>query len=70
MSWNYRITEKNGTYGIHEVYYNDEGEPNAISEEAVTLGMLETLEDLKGDLELINRALTKPVISYYSIAKS
>lgn len=36
MTWNYRIVEKNGTQGIHEVYY-DNGEPTAVTENPVEI---------------------------------
>lgn len=25
-TWHYMVIRKNGRYGIHEVYYNDDGE--------------------------------------------
>lgn len=64
--WNYRIVEKAGTFGIHEVYYEN-GKPVMVSVEAMTLGCFESVDDLKGDLELLNKALEKPVLKYSDI---
>ena len=31
MSWNYRIVREKGTLAVHEVYYDENGEPNGMT---------------------------------------
>ena len=34
MSWNYRIVKRlDGSFGLHEVYYDAKGRPNGMTEE-------------------------------------
>lgn len=70
--WNYRVmrrayTHKDATteysYGIHEVYYSLDGEPDCHSENDVGIHG-ETVEELKKDLKNYKRALNKPVLDY------
>ena len=35
MTWNYRVVVKECQYNIHEVYYNDKGEPEFFTEDPV-----------------------------------
>jgi hypothetical protein len=36
MTWNYRIVRRrDGTYGLHEVYYDDNGEPDYMTVDEV-----------------------------------
>jgi hypothetical protein len=68
--WNYRVVKRcspdhpdEPAYQIHEVYYNDQGEPDAFTVDAVApLG--ETPEELKADLQAMLRALDAPVLEY------
>ena len=54
---------KNGRYAIHEVYYDEEGEPWTCSEEPVCpKGKM--LEALREELEHYQRALEWPVLEY------
>lgn len=66
MSWNYRviklIDETIITYGIHEVYYDDEGEPESYTSEPIRLSA-ETFVELSLVLARILDALKKPVLS-------
>ena len=56
MVWQYRIIHKSGKYAIHEVYYDDQGEPWTCSEEPVHPAG-DTLEELRklihADLEAV-----------------
>ena len=35
MTWNYRVVVKECQYNIHEVYYNDKGEPEFFTEDPI-----------------------------------
>lgn len=66
--WNYRVLKhthlNNEWVGIHEVYYDDNGEPNACSTDP-TSPYGETEQELQNDLDLMKKAFEKPVM-YYS----
>jgi len=54
--WNFRLVKvEDGTIGVHEVYYDENGKPSSMTEKVYTLYYeeFEDYEDLKGDLELI-----------------
>jgi hypothetical protein len=65
--WNHRVMrhKKEGKtwLAIHEVYYNDEGEPHSWTEEPVSLAG-ECIEDLREELKQILRCLDKPTLEY------
>lgn len=67
MSWNYRVVKKtqNGetTYGIHECYYDENGNPSSITVEPMDPHG-ESIEELRDDLELMSLALTRPVLNF------
>jgi hypothetical protein len=67
MTWNYRVLahqDGDGTYfQIHEVYYDEQGNPNGYTERGTTMGS-ETLESLRSELERMRECLSKPVLSY------
>lgn len=77
MSWNYRILKHvddagifkshypNGIiwYGIHEVYYDKNGEPELCSSDPVKV-LQEDLEFIKTDLKMMLKATSKPVLNY------
>ena len=54
MSWNNRIFKHNTEYGIfyglHETYYDEDGNVEGYTSVALT-GLFETIEELKSDLE-------------------
>jgi len=57
MSWNYRVMKKRNedgasTYGVHEVYYNDDGSIRGYTENSVTPNS-ESAEDLAKTMKLI-----------------
>ncbi len=60
-TWNYRVIEEDGVFVIHEVYYDDAGQPEYFTAEPVH-PMGETLEELRGDLAYFQRALDLPVL--------
>ena len=61
MSWNYRLIERDGLISIHEVYYNESGEPRAWTENPVA-PFGETVEDVRECLNMMIQALGKPVL--------
>ena len=67
MSWNYRITkhEDKGEewYGIHEVYYDKDGDPDMISENPIAAHGL-TVDEIRSDLDMMRQAFDKPVVNY------
>ena len=77
--WNHRVVKRTfiwleGTeneftedqYGIHEVYYDENGKVFAVTEEAIGPSG-ETMEELKESLEWITGALECPVLDYDNI---
>ena len=54
---------KNGTYAIHEVFYNEEGKPWTCTEDPVCPED-DTLDALREDLVRYQRALEWPVLEY------
>jgi hypothetical protein len=66
MSWNYRVvkgtTEDGGEYfGIHEIYYNDDGGIRSMSEGPEPVAG-ETLEAVKSVLQKMTDCLSKDVL--------
>ena len=64
MSWNYRILahEDLDTYfQIHEVYYNEEGKPDAHAKCGAIIGT-DILSEMKDEIDLISSCLSKPVL--------
>lgn len=67
MTWNYRIVRKQGLdeeyFEVHEVYYNEAGEPVGMTENCATFGG-ETPEEVIQALELALRdAQSRPVFT-------
>ncbi len=65
--WNYRVIRTLGHdgvpyYGIHEVYYNEEGKPTAMTENAVDVGG-DTKSEIKSVLNGMKRALSKKILN-------
>jgi len=69
MTWNYRVVKRTvgeaTGYGIHEVYYSDDGSPEMCSEHP-SLPYGETPDELAQDLLHFAQALEKPVLDYDS----
>ncbi len=52
--WNYRMVHmRDGSYSVHEVYYNDAGEATSMTRKPVSL-YGESPQGIKGDLLIIN----------------
>jgi len=61
MVWNYRVIEHKRVFYIHEVYYNDNGDICAISEEPMHPHGT-SLEELRRDAEHFLLAFNKPAL--------
>lgn len=67
MSWNYRVVQMDydsgeSVFTIAEVYYNESSEPMLHSAKPdFPFGY--TLEELRQDIELFQRALDKPILN-------
>lgn len=72
--WNNRIlfhADKRGDwYGLHEVFYDDKGQPTACTVEPMT-GAYESVSDLRRSLELMlkDARSRKPVLIYDDFGK-
>ena len=66
MGWNHRVLEHkhrdNVYYKIHEVYYDEEGNPNGYTANAVKMDS-DSIEGLKWTLDMMQECLSKPVLS-------
>ena len=67
MTWNYRVIktiDSTGglSYGVHEVYYDENRMPRAYTEQPVPL-YADTLPELISDLERMRAALSAPVLT-------
>jgi hypothetical protein len=67
MHWNYRIVIKDGALGIHEVYYDDQGQPSSLSEDSV-VPVASSVEELRDVLERLRRATQEPPLVYDDVA--
>ncbi len=67
MSWNHRILrrtfEGETFYAVHEVYYDENGNPNGCTDESVS-PKGETMDELRSDILSFHDALTKPILNY------
>lgn len=63
--WNYRVVLQNGSIDIHSVHYSN-GKPHSMSESPQTIGagVEEGVESLKWQLDMMRKALDKPVLEY------
>lgn len=69
MTWNYRIIKSidedgEASFGIHEVYYDESKNPHSCTAEPIVLAA-ESLDDLKKDLKLMQKAFEKPVLEMF-----
>jgi len=66
MHWNYRVVNKNGCFGIHEVFFGDNKKIGATTEDPIEpFGETET--ELKDHYKLMGEAFNAPVINYDDI---
>lgn len=63
MTWNYRVVNKDGYLGIHEVYYDEKGLPTSCTEDPTRLSE-ENLDELKHTLLLYEKAAQKEILNY------
>ena len=73
MSWNYRMIEHKNLDGsswfaIHEVYYDDNGNPKYCSEGPCSAHG-EDIETLTTDMSYMMQALKKPTLRYNDFSK-
>ena len=78
VTWNYRLVHRRikttpgtteHTYAIHEVYYDDDGVPDMVTEgEVGVLG--ETIEEAKSAWTMMEEAFNQPVLEYDDIGRS
>ena len=75
MTWNYRLVKKiipdseHFTYGIHEVYYNDDGTAWGVTEDPVDMSA-DHLNELKIQWDMLIEAFGRPVIEYDEFCKN
>ena len=75
MYWNYRIILHKGvkicwdknknfpdTLAIHEVYYDEKGEPTSWTENPIDISGQENIPDIEHLLDTIREALNKPIL--------
>ena len=67
MHWNYRILrhiyKADDWLAVHEVHYDDNGEPNSCTSEPIQI-VQDDMEAMRWGLGKIQEALEKPVIDY------
>lgn len=70
MGWNYRVirhhdpnNDEPDYLSIHEVYYDDEGRPERVTEQPTGAGA-ETVEGLREVFGLMRQALDKPILDF------
>jgi len=64
--WNYRVMVKDGSYAVHEVFYDDEGNVEAWAEDPV-YPRGQSVEELAEDFDLYRLALDKPPLDYQAL---
>lgn len=66
MSWNHRILahkdDDDWFFQIHEVYYDDNGNPNSYTSNGVSVGG-KSLEDINWALDKMKECVSKPILS-------
>jgi len=70
MTWNHRVVRKRYEaevlLGIHEVFYDDEGVPDMVTVDPVSV-CGETLKELEETLDWMLKALGQPILEYDDI---
>lgn len=70
MTWNYRLCKRTASceefYGIHEVYYNSDGEITMVTENPVDV-FGETASEVRSILNMMKAALKKDTIDLDAI---
>jgi|TARA_R110000782_G_scaffold170463_2_gene262200 hypothetical protein len=65
--WNYRVVNKEGYFGIHECHYDDDGQIQHITENAVNVIGDDDVEGLRWVLHHMEANLALPVINYETL---
>jgi len=68
MSWNHRVVRLDNHLRIYDVYYDEEGRPVS-RHEAPTYVSGETIEALREQLQLLERAIALPILNDADIAQ-
>ena len=73
MTWNYRVIDHDELksrryFAIHEVYYDERGIEKGVTENPIHLAS-DTVEELKQDITLIQRAFTKLPLKWSWVSK-
>ena len=73
MSWNYRVVKTTQklplfaepviSYGIHEVYYNEDGKINGVTEEPIRI-VCDNIFELYDTIAAIEKCLNKKTVVY------
>lgn len=61
--WNYRVVNKDGYLGIHECHYDDDGQVQYLTENAVDV-IGDDVEEVKWVLHHMEANLALPIIDY------
>jgi len=67
MTWNYRVVKRghgeDTFYGIYEVYYDEDGKPEYITENPIyPIG--DSVKELTEDISYMLTAFGKPILNY------
>ena len=68
MTWNHRLVHqrRDGTdfFGIHEVFYDEDGRPVNVTVDPMDVGWFESKEEIALELHMMAKALDEPVLEY------
>ena len=72
MTWNYRVVKKKYndyvSYGIHEVFYDDNGNIEGCTEEPIDVSA-DSLEELKEVYNMMAEAFEQEVVEYEKVGQ-
>ena len=72
MTWNYRVVhhlmDETDYYGIHEVYYDEDGRPQNVTVDPMDVGWEESVKGVAQTLKWMRKALKQPVLEYEDFA--
>lgn len=67
MSWNYRLIRyEDGSLGIHEVFYRDQGDPWTCTRDAIGI-VGEDMEEIRLEIARFLIATNKPILDWDDI---
>ncbi len=70
MSWNYRVVKTKQGYSVFEVFYDENGLPNGITEKPTLSFYCDSIEDLETEIELFKEACSSPAIEEQYIGQN